>query len=155
MAGDSFALQSRDEMRASARVFEQREGLLAAGRARQNRLRGPIRRVLCEVQITSIYPEARIQDELGQLACQRTRFRELLSVLSSAKQASKTTAKRLRATFEPVHKSHRSLEQALPQNRLLSRRAQPTHCTASPAASSKHEVDAAKTTQPDRDNRTK
>ena len=36
MAGDSFALQSRDEMKASARVFFQREGLLAVGRAAQN-----------------------------------------------------------------------------------------------------------------------
>ncbi len=41
------------------------------------------------------------------------------------------------------------------KNRLLSRRAYSTTSTASPAASSKHDVDAAKTTHPDRDNRTK
>ena len=33
MAGDSFALQSRDEMKSLARVREQRDGVLAAGRA--------------------------------------------------------------------------------------------------------------------------
>ena len=46
----------------------------------------------------------------------KTTFRELLSVLSSAKQASQTTAKRRRATFEAAHESQRSLKQALPQN---------------------------------------